>query len=365
MRSSKYKSLNFVSVLALAVLAVSIIPVTTNAHCDGKHTGNHPHCDGGGDPGGGDGGANPAFVYIKPANGAKKTLLANADGSAATEIFVGTKFSFAQQPALFGDSSGGEVLINDFSNLYRISYSVNSGVISVDSTDKIQDRDIGPTTHTSNPDWSPDGSDFAFKSGTSVYVDSRATYVSGVVMDFGDPLYKEDRTGPGTKLILGVAWDAAGVIHLTMGDPTGDGWELRSLNIADCSPTCDSTNTTCIAATISSTSCPAAQILGATRLEHVSVSHEPGCTGNAPRIMVSADDANGDPLTFVLDGSMPVMDIANFDGNDWTPNCTIIGSPGEGAAGPLNGGAIVEYDPYSGLANTLIGKRGETPDWSN
>ena len=154
MTSAKIRAtVTVVFLLSASFLAVS----SATAHCGGKHTGNHPHCDNGG--GTGDGGtAAPVFVYVKPANGSDRVFLANADGTSATQIFVGTKFSFSQQPALYGDASGGEVLINDFSNLYRIAYSVNNGVINVDSTDRIQDRDIGPTTHTSNPDWSPDGS---------------------------------------------------------------------------------------------------------------------------------------------------------------------------------------------------------------
>ncbi len=117
--------------------------------CKGPNK-NDPGCPGGGDDGGS--AADPAFAYVKPANGSNKIALANADGSAVTDIFVGTRFSFAMEPAAIGDASGGQILIGDFSNLHHITYSVNNGVITVDSDIKIHDRDIGPSAHRASPD---------------------------------------------------------------------------------------------------------------------------------------------------------------------------------------------------------------------
>ena len=86
---------------------------------------------------------------------------------------------------------------------------------------------------------------------------------------------------------------------------------------------------------------------------------------------MSGYDDNGDPITFVLNQSLgepvTIMDtIQNLDGSDWTNRCTLVGSPGENSEGPLHGGAIVEYDPFSGNpTKTLINRRGESPDWIN
>jgi hypothetical protein len=360
--------LRFAALLIVFTLVFS--PDAGAHHCKGKHA-NDPGCDpgGGGGGGGGEGpAADPAFVYVQAANGANKLFLANADGSAATEIFVGTKFSFTQQPALYGGPSGGQVLVNDYSNLHLITYSVNSGVINVDSDVKIQDRDNGPTTHTSNPDWSPDGSDFAYKStGGMVFLGSRATYhADGYMVDFGDPIYAEER-GTGNRFVTAIAWDHADTIHLTMDNPVEDGYELRSVNLSDCNPTCDSMSSLCIASTNGSSDCPAnAPVLGVGRLQHVSVSDGTNCTmGTSPHIFTTGRDANGDPVTFVLDGSMPFLTIQDFEGTDWTPNCTIVGTPGEGISGQPRGRSIVERNPYTSNVTTLIGSKAQWADWNN
>jgi len=53
---SSSKSIGAIVGLAVALLFLSVLSFgnIANAHCSGKHTGNHPHCDGGGDPGGGE-----------------------------------------------------------------------------------------------------------------------------------------------------------------------------------------------------------------------------------------------------------------------------------------------------------------------
>ena len=107
------------------------------------------------------------------------------------------------------------------------------------------------------------------------------------------------------------------------------------------------------------------------RRGHVSVNYDSSCSaGDGPHILVSGDDSNGDPITYVLDRSeedpMFTVSIQNLDGNDWTDHCTFVGSPGENKEGPLHGGAIVEYDPFMSSATiTLINRRGQTPDWIN
>jgi hypothetical protein len=50
----------------LSLIAVMLIPTGAYAHCEGKHTGNHPHCQGGG--GGGGGGGSEYGVLISMAD---------------------------------------------------------------------------------------------------------------------------------------------------------------------------------------------------------------------------------------------------------------------------------------------------------
>ena len=42
--------MNILRLSAISLLTMMLMPITANAHCDGKHTGNHPHCSGGGSP---------------------------------------------------------------------------------------------------------------------------------------------------------------------------------------------------------------------------------------------------------------------------------------------------------------------------
>jgi len=113
------------------------------------------------------------------------------------------------------------------------------------------------------------------------------------------------------------------------------------------------------------------QLAGMSTQGHVSVNYDACGLGGGPHILVSGHDANSDPITFVLDQSLeapvPIMEIIqNLDGSDWTDRCTLVGTPGGNSEGPLHGGAIVEYDPFSGKpTKTLINRRGESPDWIN
>ena len=52
-----------IAATAFVVTVALLVPEFANAHCGGKHTGNHPHCSGGGDGGGGVPAGNPSFVY--------------------------------------------------------------------------------------------------------------------------------------------------------------------------------------------------------------------------------------------------------------------------------------------------------------
>jgi len=375
----------YMAFLCAAVLLGAVLPVdVSNAHhCKGKHA-SDPGCDSGGG-GGGDPVADPAFAYVIPANGSAKIALANADGSVVTEVFVGTRFSIAMEPAVFGNASGGQILIGDFHNLHHITYSVDTGVISVDSDIMIHNRDLGPSSLWARPDWSPSGADFVFRDccDSSMYIDSRATYANGYVTDFGEPLYRENRFDSTSKGPDRIAWDAPDTIYFNLD--TDDGWELRRMDITQsydiatnkvitvCGPsndtTCDSTTTTCVASNTASDDCADAVLIygvfGVESFEHVSVSATTCAGGSVPPLLVSGYIADGSPITYVLEGPIISSTMFNFSGNDWTPNCTIVGSPGDDTGGPIQGGAIVEVDPYSIITTTLIKRKGQTPDWIN
>ena len=264
------KRWNVISGVASTLFVASILTFGVSTGIPSAAEAAAPACKGpnkndAGCPGSGDGGsaADPAFAYVRPANGSNKVFLANADGSSATEIFVGLKFTFAPEPAAFGDMSGGKVLIMDFSNLFLVTYSVTGGVINVDSEVMIHDRDIKSAIFA-DPDWSPDGEDFAFKTTEgSMYIDSRATHdpISGVVTDFGAPIYEEHREGSNLAGVKSIAWDSENIIHFIAQNPEG-GTELRSLDIEACDliQTCDSVTTTCIASN-GSMSCPGVEEL--------------------------------------------------------------------------------------------------------
>jgi len=46
--------MNILRLTTLVLISILLMPFDASAHCDGKHTGNHPHCDGGGDDGSGE-----------------------------------------------------------------------------------------------------------------------------------------------------------------------------------------------------------------------------------------------------------------------------------------------------------------------
>ena len=74
------------SVFAMLLAALVVVPQgVANAHCGDKHTGNHPHCADGGDPGGEDPAANPALAFTTFADDSIKLI--DVDGSNLEQIF--------------------------------------------------------------------------------------------------------------------------------------------------------------------------------------------------------------------------------------------------------------------------------------
>ena len=335
-------------------------------------------CNGGGGGGGDAGAADPVFAYRRDGGSAAKIYLANADGSEATLVFTGVKFSRTGEPSVHGDADGGTLLIETFRNLHWIDYAVTDGVVTVLENIKVLDRgpdDFGLSILAPQPQWSPDGEDFVYKNGavnpagSDMYIYSRATSdpMSQAITIFGPPIFSGPRENcPGvdcreTHDLGWLAWDKADTIYFTIRIDDGQLWELRSLDINVCNnlptDTCLLSDTTCIAST---STC--GEPLGLTSFSHVSVSYEPSSecrsmsAGTPPRILVGGQDANGDSDTFVLDGSGQ-QNFPGILGQDWTQSCTILGAVGDN---------VVELDPYaSGGTTTLVSRKVSVPDWIN
>ena len=82
------RSVEAVVSLAVTLLFMSVFSTgnIANAHCSGKHTGNHPHCDSGGDPGGGEttcatSTTFPTFAYWENGNQSSIPVLSLSDAA--------------------------------------------------------------------------------------------------------------------------------------------------------------------------------------------------------------------------------------------------------------------------------------------
>ena len=73
---------------ALLALGLGLSPTPAEAHCKGKHTGNHPHCGGGEDPP--PTAFNPEIVWRESNTTIK---IANGDGTNATTILSDKNFA--------------------------------------------------------------------------------------------------------------------------------------------------------------------------------------------------------------------------------------------------------------------------------
>jgi len=147
------------SVLFSIMLIVGWAIVPAQAHCDGKHAGNHPHCTGGG--GGGGGGEDPPvpnfdpeIVYYRVTGaGAKRTnnlVVADATVSNTHVVFDSPNLRF---PSWSPD--GTEVLFIDEVDgqwgIYRLSILDGQGNFSVGDPTPI----ISVNANSSRPRWSP------------------------------------------------------------------------------------------------------------------------------------------------------------------------------------------------------------------
>jgi WD40 repeat protein len=76
--------MNILRVSTFLLIMMMLVPIDASAHCDGKHTGSHPHCVGG-DPGGEDPTADPALAFTTGSDDGIKLI--DVDGSNVNQIF--------------------------------------------------------------------------------------------------------------------------------------------------------------------------------------------------------------------------------------------------------------------------------------
>jgi len=92
--SSKLLFISMFSILLIGIWAIT--PAT--AHCGGNHTGNHPHCSGGG------GTPNAEIIYLKPSS---SIMVANADGSNQSTALSDSSISYIfTHPSWTSDGNG-------------------------------------------------------------------------------------------------------------------------------------------------------------------------------------------------------------------------------------------------------------------
>jgi hypothetical protein len=117
-QESLMNKLCYLSVLLLTLL---VMPFASFAHCEGKHTGNHPHCPGGGEPPDSAScpGDFPAFAYAveitnKRGHTERSDLkVSNSDGSCEVQVHSVTTADFYSELNFNFDNN---------SDLYRIAY---------------------------------------------------------------------------------------------------------------------------------------------------------------------------------------------------------------------------------------------------
>lgn len=125
---------------------------TANAHCAGKHTGNHPHCRGGEDPPPPDpgGSADPQIVYRDDG-----MRLANADGSNSTLVLAANNIGSLDAP--------GQRILYKGTGLELLTYTVVDGLIDViGTTTLVTESEIGGSFQCCNIDLSQGGDKYMY-----------------------------------------------------------------------------------------------------------------------------------------------------------------------------------------------------------
>lgn len=142
---SELRLSSFIFVSIILVVGWNITPA--HAHCAGNHTGDHPHCVGGGG-GGGVGSIDPAIVYRLGSN----IAISNADGS--SQIVVVANNASNINPSWSPDGKN-IIFTSDLNGLgiYRIKIDRTNGQV-LSGPEKLVDVNVFPLS--SKPVWSPE-----------------------------------------------------------------------------------------------------------------------------------------------------------------------------------------------------------------
>ena len=311
--------------------------------------------------------SQPAFAYYCKSNPNMGAIcLANADGSAPVQIFTTSKFQGSNfQIAAFQGATGGEVLVEDSSDLWSIEYTVDPEgfLAAVEDPRKLIEGGVWLV------DWSPDGDDFALPAFEGIYLGSRIDYASG---GLGTPIVVIPPSPPEPELlhegISALTWSADGqTIYFIKSSHAVDGssWkELHKAEIGDYLAD-DGTQdvTQCL---LANRGAPYADNSycseidnNLTRLDLVSHSDD-GLMVSAKGMNPPGSDPEETYYIYIYDGLEGTWDkipTPEFKGHDWTSDGTIIGQTDDDE--------ILTFDPETSDISILIKKNGTSPDWNN
>jgi hypothetical protein len=201
--------MNILRISTFLLVTMMLVPIDASAHCKGKHSEGHPHCDTGDppDPDPGGGSADPRLVY-RDRDTLPATFLANANGSSQTQIW---------DAGIIGslDAPGYRVLFRG-DGLDLLTYKNVAGeIVDVTHTVLLEETDIGGTFAPRGvTDWSQTGDkiSYTYRESTSAGSIRRmmvaAIDESGQIPPFADHI-TEYETAPDGGLGF-AAWDASG-----------------------------------------------------------------------------------------------------------------------------------------------------------
>jgi len=167
--------MNILRVSALGLISVLLIPISAHAHCAGKHTGNHPHCAGGGEDPPDDacltsmtfptlafwglsGQTQSDGLYLSDASGACVQQVTSSGGPC---ILSEMKMHY-ESPALPGGTGNGRVVSYCFDNAYLTEFSVASGNSVSVSKDTVLIASVAGSGGIGDVDIASDGDSVAF-----------------------------------------------------------------------------------------------------------------------------------------------------------------------------------------------------------
>lgn len=312
--------------------------------------------------------SQPAFAYYCKSNpNVGAICLANADGSAPVKIFTTSKFQGSSfNIAAFQDANAGKVLVEDFHDLWRIDYKVDSGgfLVSVEDPLKLIEGGID------SMDWSPSGDDFAILGSNpeGIHLGSRIDYDTS---ELGNPIVVMPASPSPLELdgeaFGSLAWSADGrtIYFIKSCYKMADyGWqELHKAEIGDYIEGGTQYVTQCLLAIgypgYADTSYCSEIDHNLTRLYFVSHSDD-GLMVSARGMNPAGGDLEEIYYTYISSdglGTWEKIPTPEFRGHDWTSDGTIIGQTDDDE--------ILTFYPVTGDISILIKKNATSPDWAN